>query len=147
MPRWVLAPERPRSQNAVVITSVAFDRVQHLIRVPVSVAGPDTHRFLVDTGIGITVVSSSFAARSDVRPTGETYAGRRMSGQVVEVPLVRLPALRIGDFEVTGHLAGVLDLGGQDGATGFTGILGPGFFEGHAVTTDPDELTLTVQPT
>src|SRR6476469_1000536 len=63
MPRWVLAPERPRSQNAVVITSVAFDRVQHLIRVPVSVAGQDTHRFLVDTGIGITVVSSSFAGR------------------------------------------------------------------------------------
>ena len=38
------------------MTTVGFDRVQHLVRVPVTVGG-DEYRFLVDTGIGITVVS------------------------------------------------------------------------------------------
>lgn len=75
-----------------VIAEVLFDRVQHLIRVPVKLAG-DTYRFLVDTGIGVTVVSNAVAARSDVQPTGETFAAQRMSGQVVEVPLVRLPSV------------------------------------------------------
>lgn len=124
-------------------SSVGFDRVQHLVRVPVTVGG-DQHRFLVDTGIGISLVSSAVAARSDVHPTGETFAGQRMSGQVVEVPLVRLPAVRLGEHTQDGLVAGVLDLGDASGPLGFDGILGPGFFEGHAVTTDPDARTLTV---
>lgn len=136
-------PEHNVTDNAVMAI-VAFDRVQHLTRVPVRVAGEST-RFLVDTGIGITVVSSAFAARSDVCPTGGTFTGRRMSGQVVHAPLVRLPALRVGDYTVDGHLAGVADLGSDHGPMGFSGILGPGFFEEHVVTTDPDEMTLTVE--
>jgi hypothetical protein len=126
------------------MTTVGFDRIQHLVRVPVTVGG-DEYRFLVDTGIGITVVSSALAARSDLRPTGETFTGRRMSGQAVETPLVRLPAMAFGDYTVDAQIAGVADLGDLDGPNGFAGILGPGFFEEHVVTTDPDASTLTVR--
>jgi hypothetical protein len=76
-----------------VITSVAFDRAGHLARVPVEMDG-DPHRFLVDTGIGVTVVSPLLVARPDVRETGETFTGQRMSGQSLTLPLVRLPAIR-----------------------------------------------------
>ncbi len=124
---------------------VAFDRVQHLVRVPVEVGG-DRYRFLVDTGIGITVVSSVVAGRPDVRPTGETFTAQRMSGQALETPLVRLPRMTLGEHTVDGHIAGVADLGDADGPAGFAGILGPGFFANEAVTTDPDAMTLTVQP-
>jgi hypothetical protein len=69
-----------------------------------------------------------------------------MSGQAIEVPLVRVPRIALGDYSVDGHLAGVADLGDPDDADGFAGILGPTFFENHTVTTDPDAMTLTVQP-
>ncbi|WP_369077278.1 hypothetical protein [Paractinoplanes hotanensis] len=39
--------------------------------------GGSRYRFLVDTGIGITVVSSAVAARDDVRQTGKSMSGRR----------------------------------------------------------------------
>lgn len=104
------------------------------------VAG-DTYSFLMDTGIGLTVVSSRLADRPDVVLTGESFAGRRMSGQVVEARLVRLPVLQLGDLRVENHVAGVFDLG-----EGFDGIPGPGFFEGYATTVDPTSLTITVEP-
>ncbi|HEY3559292.1 MAG TPA: retropepsin-like aspartic protease [Kribbella sp.] len=127
------------------MTTVAFDRVQHLVRVLVTVGGTP-YRFLVDTGIGVTVLSSAVADRVGAVPTGDTYRGRRMSGQAVEVPLVRAPAIALGDHVIDAHLAGVADLGDADDPAGFAGILGPAFFEEHTVTTDPDAMTLTVQP-
>lgn len=128
-----------------MITTVSFDRVQHLVRVPVGLGG-DSYRFLVDTGIGTTVVSSAVAARRDVVSTGETFSGQRMSGQTVEVPLVRLPQLTLGDYAIDGHIACVADLGDADGPDGFAGIIGLPFFDDHVVTTDPSAMTLTVQP-
>ena len=122
------------------MTTIAFDRVQHLVQVPVTI-GSATYRFLVDTGIGTTVVSSAVADRLVAATTGETFTGRRMSGQAIEVPLVRVPRIALGDYVVEGHIAGVADLGDD-----FAGILGPTFFENHTVTTDPDARTLTVQP-
>jgi len=123
-----------------VAAVIAFDRLEHFVRVPVRV-GNDTHSFLLDTGIGLTVVSTTLADRVDVVQTGESFAGRRMSGQVVEVPLVRLRAMELGDLRVEDHVAGVIDLGDE-----FAGILGPGFFEGHPPTIDPDRGTVTIQP-
>jgi hypothetical protein len=120
------------------VTTVAFDRLAHLVRVPVRLGGDDLH-FLVDTGIGITVVNERLSQRSDVETLDETYAGRRMSGQLVEAPLVRLPTLGVGDYAVDGHVAASVDLG-----DGFDGILGPSYFADRIVTTDPLAGTFTV---
>jgi hypothetical protein len=128
-----------------VFAEVTFDRVQHLVRVPVLVGGV-RYPFLVDTGIGVMVVSSAIAARPDVQPIGESYTGRRMSGQEVPVDLVRLPTVDLAGYAIDGHLAGVADLGETDGPNGFAGIIGPGFFEHHVVTTDAQTMTLTVRP-
>jgi hypothetical protein len=72
--------------------AVPFDRFDHAVRVTVQIGG-DNYRFLVDSGIGVTVVSSAVAARDDVRKTGESMTGRRMSGQAIRAPLVRLPKM------------------------------------------------------
>lgn len=130
----------------IVLAEVTFDRVQHLVRVPVRLGGAP-YQFLVDTGIGVTVVSSALAARADVQPTGDSFAAQRMSGQSVGVDLVRLPRLDLAGYAVDGHVAAVADLGDIDGPNGFAGIIGPAFFENHVVTTDPRTTTLTVRPT
>ena len=120
------------------MTVVGFDRVAHLIRVPVRLGGDELH-FLVDTGIGVTVVGERVSARPDVDVLADSYAGRRMSGQLVEAPLVRLPNLAVGDYAVDGHVAASVDLG-----DGFDGILGPTYFADRIVTTDPAAGTFSV---
>jgi hypothetical protein len=120
------------------MNTVAFDRVAHLVRVPVRL-GDDELQFLVDTGIGVTVVNQRLSSRPDVETLAESYAGRRMSGQLVETPLVRLPTLALGDYAVDGHVAVSVDLG-----DGFDGILGPSYFADRIVTTDPGTGTFTV---
>lgn len=138
------APTVCCTKNAGMRSTVPFDRVQHLLRVPVRVNG-DAYQFLIDTGIGISVVSSAVAARSDVSWLGDTFTGRRMSGQTVHTQLVQLPRLKLGEYAVDGHVAGVVDLGEVEGPDGFAGILGPAFFDDQVVTTDPDAQSLTVQ--
>jgi hypothetical protein len=118
--------------------SVAFDKVAHLVRVPVRLGDDELH-FLVDTGIGVTVVNERLSTRPDVEVLAETYAGRRMSGQLVEAPLVRLPTLAVGGYAVDGQVAASVDLG-----DGFDGILGPAYFADRIVTTDPAAGTFTI---
>jgi hypothetical protein len=120
------------------MTTVPFDRISHLVRVPVRLGGDELH-FLVDTGIGVTVINERLSERSDVQPLIERFAGRRMSGQQIEAPLVRLPSLAVGDYAVDGHVAASVDLG-----DGFDGILGPSYFGDRMVTTDSLADTFTV---
>lgn len=50
----------------VVTVEIRFDRVGHLIRVPAVLTGGLTARFVIDTGIGITVMHPSLVG--DARP-------------------------------------------------------------------------------
>jgi hypothetical protein len=122
-------------------TTVPFDRFEQLLRLTVDLGG-ESRRFLLDTGVGITVVSSSVPAE----PTGETVTARRMSGQEIISPCVRLPKLTVGSWSADDHLAAVADLGEVDGPNGFAGILGLDLFADQIVTIDPDAMTLTIQP-
>ena len=80
------------------VSATAFEYVQHLVTVPVLVNGIET-RFVLDSGIGVTLVSSGFAERAGCRPSGASYTGRRMSGQAVTLELARADALVFGALE------------------------------------------------
>jgi aspartyl protease len=84
------------------------------------VDGTRETRFVLDTGIGLNLVSTALAAELGCAPTGETYRGRRMSGQEVEVPLARLGSLAFAGVEAHGAEAGIFDFGALgDGVEGF----------------------------
>lgn len=117
--------------------NISFDRVGHFVRIPVSLPGGVTGRFLVDTGIGVTVVHPSFVDRVGLERTGEDHVGHRMSGQELRIPLVRVPQLNLGDHVLTNALAGVADLGETEGANGFDGILGLDLLGELPLTVDP----------
>jgi predicted aspartyl protease len=116
---------------------IPFDRVGHLVRIAGELPGGRPARFLVDTGIGISLVHPSVVDRAGLQLTGEEFTGRRMSGQEVRSPLAALPVLRIGDHTVTESVVAVAALGAVDGAHGFDGILGLDLLGELPLTVDP----------
>jgi hypothetical protein len=86
---------------------VPFEYLSHLVVVPVALNGIETH-FILDSGIGLTLVRD----RGDFSPSGDTFSGRRMSGQVVTVELGRADQLQFADFAVEDAEVGLLDMSG-----------------------------------
>jgi len=85
-------------------------------------AGDASGRFVLDTGIGLSLVTESFAAASCARRLARSFSGRRMSGQEVAVPLVELPELDFGPVRRADLVAGVLDLEGLGDLDGFLSL-------------------------
>ena len=91
------------------VSGTAFEYVHHLVTVPVSVNGIET-RFVLDSGIGVTFLSSLLCEQARVVRTDMSYTGRRMSGQAVTLELARVEALTFAAFERRDEVVGVLDL-------------------------------------
>jgi hypothetical protein len=85
---------------------------------------------MLDTGVGVAVVSRTLCERAKVSPNGRSYAGKRMSGQRIETPLATVPSLAAGSFRREQVTAGVFDLSGFfPPDSGIEGILPVQFFE------------------
>lgn len=103
------------------MSTVPFRYLHHLVTVPVLVAGTET-TFVLDSGIGLTLVSSSLAAAIGCELTGSTYTGRRMSGQQVTIPLGSLDSLTVGTHRRADIVVGVFDIAGLEGVEGFLSL-------------------------
>jgi hypothetical protein len=116
---------------------VAFERVHHLVTVPVSVGGVE-RRFVLDTGIGVTLLAPELCRAAGGEETGLEFRGRRMSGQEVAVPLARVPSLRFGALERRDVEVGLLDLAGAlpPEVAAVAGFLSLAYFAEHAFTVD-----------
>lgn len=113
-----------------------FDRIHHLVTVPVSV-GERTARFVLDTGIGLTLLSERLCTEIGCSTDGSTFTGRRMSGQEITVPLTTCPSLSIGGMARRDHVAGVIALDGFPPELGpVDGFLSLAFFEEVPFTVD-----------
>ncbi len=88
-----------------------FQYLHHLVTVPVTAGGRDT-RFILDSGIGLTLVTDRFAERLALEPGLETFTGRRMSGQAVTLPLAALPSLAFDTLQRAEVPVGILDTSG-----------------------------------
>jgi hypothetical protein len=128
-----------------VVEAVAFDRVGHLVRVPV-VAGDKACRFLLDSGNGLSTVASELAEHLGLRLTGTSFTGQRMSGQEITAPLAHLPRLTIGGHVIENAVVGVFDLGPTAGESGFDGIVGLDLLHDVVVRVDPSTRSLLLQP-
>jgi aspartyl protease len=99
-----------------------FRSIAHLVVVPVRVNGVDAS-FVIDSGIGLTLLSQATADRAGVTPNGSTFTGQRMSGQEVTTPLASVASLAFDELELRDHEAGVFDLDGlPDGIDGFLSL-------------------------
>jgi hypothetical protein len=114
--------------------TVPFDLVAgHLTRVPVTLDDRRPASFVLDTGIGLTVVAERVRAELGHPPSGAEHAGRRMSGQEIVVPLTELNALTLGTRRRERPEVGCFDLSALGDIDGFLSLT---FFDGAPVTLD-----------
>lgn len=114
------------------MSPVPFQYLHHLVTVPVLVGGTEA-KFVLDSGIGLTLVSSSLATAAGCEPTGATYTGHRMSGQEVTIPLGTLGSLALGGYARKDVAVGIFDIAGLEGVEGFLSL---DFFRSRPVTVD-----------
>lgn len=116
-----------------MVFEVPFERIAHLVVVPVELNGVET-RFVIDSGIGLTVVRDTFEG---CLPSDESFTGKRMSGQEVTIPLGVAPSLRFGELEQRDVEVGLLDLRGfPDELADIGGFLSLAFFAETPFTVD-----------
>ncbi|MFC6715245.1 aspartyl protease family protein [Branchiibius cervicis] len=123
------------------MATIPFEELGHFRRIEADLGAGLRGRFIVDTGIGMSVISPSLAQRWGLAPSGKTYVGQRMSGQSIEVPLADLPGFSIGAEVIAPTEAGVFDLG-SDGDV--DGILGLDVLGALPLTIDPARKSLVL---
>lgn len=111
----------------------------HLFWVPVKV-GDHEARFVLDTGIGVHLISSDLARKLRCPETGISHKGQRMSGQQIEVPLSYVSSLTVGSKKQAFVTTGVWDFAKFLPRTGefatIEGFLGLRFFQHTPFTLD-----------
>ncbi|MDX6414796.1 MAG: hypothetical protein QOH23_2206, partial [Gaiellaceae bacterium] len=113
-----------------------FQYLHHLVTVPVT-AGDHETRFILDSGIGLTLVTDRFAERLALEAGPETFTGRRMSGQAVTLPLATLSALRFDTLEREDVRVGILDTASfPPEVAELDGFLSLAFFDEQPFTVD-----------
>jgi hypothetical protein len=115
------------------VFEVPFDYLAHFVTVPVTLNGVET-TFIFDSGIGCTMVRDTFAG---CVPNGESFRGKRMSGQEIDTPLAIAPSIRFGEEERRDELVGLVDMSGfPDALDHVAGFLSLPFFAESTVTVD-----------
>ena len=115
---------------------IPFERIHHFVTVPMTAGGVET-RFVLDTGIGLTLLTEALCERLGVETTGEVFTGRRMSGQEVTLPLARVSSLRLGELERRDAEIGTLDVSGfPPELAEIGGFLSLAFFDEQPFTVD-----------
>jgi Aspartyl protease len=118
------------------MSGTPFRYLHHLVTVPVNAGGHDT-RFILDSGIGLTLVTDHFAERLGIEAGPDTFTGPRMSGQAVTLPLATLPSLTFDSLRRTAVHVGILDTAGfPPEVTEVDGFLSLAFFGQTPFTVD-----------
>lgn len=80
----------------------------HFLAVPVRIDDAIDATFILDTGIGVNLISLALCKQIGCQTDGKA-SGRRMSGQEVVFPTTHVPALTFAGHRAENTLAGVFD--------------------------------------
>ena len=116
----------------------------HMTVFPVVVAGT-RRRFILDTGIGVSLISETLCAELQCTIT-DSFQGKRMSGQVVDVKLAQIGAMSLAGHRQEQSTVGVIDMDRFiPKSVKIDGFLSLNFFENTPFTLDYNSQTLTVE--
>jgi predicted aspartyl protease len=128
-----------------VQTIVRFTSHNGQILVPVVLNGSVTGNVLVDTGSGVTIISSELASDIGVKVARGRTIKLRTIGAEVQVPLARLDSIELGNLRRNNFPVAVSDLrfGKQ---RRFDGILGMDFLNNYAILIDHSNNRILLTP-
>ncbi len=127
------------------LTIVPLGRAQqHFHTLPVRINGEVPTEAILDTGIGLALISRPLCERIGCEVNGE-FTGQRMSGQAVTFPLTTLARLEIGSVARENVVAGVIDIEGFFPEPQIEAFVGLPFFERIPFTIDGPRGTLTLE--
>lgn len=111
----------------------------HLLRIPVTINDSIQTHFILDTGIGVNLLSRSLADRLQCKVMSR-YTGKRMSGQELTVPMSQIQSLSLGPNRQSDVQVGIWEMRGflPEGADfeGVEGFLSLNFFRNQPFTMD-----------
>ncbi len=82
--------------NTAKNSGIPFNYVGgHILVIPVKVGSKDS-KFILDTGAGVNILSTTLAKTIEYKP-GKQHSGRRMSGQKLTMKMARIPSLQVGE--------------------------------------------------
>lgn len=90
-------------------TTIPFEtNTEGMVKIPATFGGVEVQA-LLDTGGGIDILAPSVVKKMSAQPAG-VFAGFRMSGERVDLPLYTIASVRVGPFEKKNVTIGVLDI-------------------------------------
>jgi predicted aspartyl protease len=116
-------------------STVPFEYTLHCLVIPVRVCGVEA-KFVLDTGIGATLISEDLADRVGCHPDGSAFTGRRMSGQDVTVPLGQVESFQVADSQLRDVPVGIFDMHALAGIGEVEGFVSLTCFRTTPVTID-----------
>ncbi|MFK8004337.1 MAG: aspartyl protease family protein [Polyangiales bacterium] len=125
----------PRSAVPVGLASGQFHTI------PVRVNGDALTVGILDTGIGLALISQELCERIGCELEGE-FTGRRMSGQAITIPLTTLASLDVGGVVQNDVPAAVIDIDGFFPEPQIEAFVGLPFFENVPFTIEEGQLIL-----
>jgi hypothetical protein len=142
----VASSSRESKLDKVQSFSVPIHFIQHAIVVPVRINGTIDSNFILDTGIGMSLISKSLCDKVHCKISGN-YTGKRMSGQEVSVSLSSLASLTLGSFRRKNSRVGVFpdSFNTGDDFTKIDGFISLEFFENVPFTINYKERVLTIE--
>ena len=117
-------------------TAAPLEYISHILVVPVRVNDAITTKFVLDTGVGLNLISKSLCNQLNCTVMGY-HTGKRMSGQELTVPLSKVDSLTLASETQKNVQVGVFDLGGfPPEFSDIGGFLSLNFFEHTPFTID-----------
>jgi hypothetical protein len=90
-------------------TTIPFEtNTEGMVKIPATIGGVEL-RAVLDTGGGLDILAPSVLKELPSQPAG-FFAGFRMSGERIDLPLYTVSSVRIGSFEKKNVTVGVLDV-------------------------------------
>ncbi len=80
----------------------------HMLKIKANVSGQET-MLIFDTGIGVNLISKSLCSKLNCKIKG-SVAGKRMTGQIVTIPMSKVTNLQVANNKQSDVDVGVLDL-------------------------------------
>lgn len=140
------APRSTPNGDAESARAIPFDYVgQSWMRVPARIGDGAETRMMIDTGMGVTLVTPEACARAGCVREG-SWSGQRMSGQTVELTIARVSSITVAGHRVENARVAVFesdDVIHRD--LGVEGIAGLDVFRDQPVTFDHPAMRVVLE--